>query len=99
MDDFTLADVYEHAAKIGQDIEQMIRDHGEKSVEAIMPKIVYTLEQLEGLAEKRQKDMTVIDNLNREKEKLFVEWKKESAFKRQMEEVCMFYKGQFCRVA
>ncbi len=87
MDDFSVADVYEHAAKIGQDIDLMIREYGEKSVQQIMPKIVFILEQLEGLAEKVQRDTTVISDLNTEKEKLAIECKKETALKRQVEEV------------
>jgi len=86
MDDFTLADVYEHAAKIGQDIEQLIRNYGEGSVEELMPKIVFTLEQLEGLADRRQKDMAKINELNAEKERLSIECKKESAYRRQADE-------------
>eukprot|EP00794_Sanderia_malayensis_P014209 gene14209-15692_t len=86
MDEFTVADVYEHAAKIGQDIEHMIRNYGEDSVEQLMPKVVFTLEQLEGLAEKVQKDATTINELNAEKEKLFINCKKEAALKRQLEE-------------
>ena len=87
MDDFTVADVYEHAAKIGQDIEQLIRDYGENSVEELMPKIVFTLEQLEGLAQRRQKDVGTISDLTAEKERLLIECKKEAAIKRQLEEV------------
>ncbi len=87
MDEFTVADVYEHAAKIGQDIDHMIRNYGESSVEQIMPKIVFTLEQLEGLTEKVQKDTSVINELNAEKEKYVIQCKKESALKRQLEEV------------
>eukprot|EP00112_Aurelia_sp_Birch-Aquarium-sp1_P003965 Seg1450.12 transcript_id=Seg1450.12/GoldUCD/mRNA.D3Y31 product="RILP-like protein-like" protein_id=Seg1450.12/GoldUCD/D3Y31 len=86
MDDFTVADVYEHAAKIGQDIEQLIRDYGEDSVEELMPKIVFTLEQLEGLAERKQKDVGTISDLVAEKERLLIECKKEAAIKRQLEE-------------
>lgn len=87
MDDFTLADVYEHAAKIGQDIETLIREYGEGSVEQLMPKIVFTLEQLEGLAERRQKDVATISDLNAQKERLSIECTRESAYKRQAEEV------------
>ena len=87
MDDFTLADVYEHAAKIGQDIEHLIRDYGESSVEELMPKIVFTLEQLEGLADRRQKDVATINDLNGDKERLSIECKKETAYRRQAEEV------------
>ena len=87
MDDFTLADVYEHAAKIGQDMEQLILKYGEDSVEGLMPKIVFTLEQLEGLADRRQKDIATISDLNAEKEKLSIECKKEGAYRRQADEV------------
>eukprot|EP00795_Rhopilema_esculentum_P015367 gene15367-6599_t len=86
MDDFTVADVYEHAAKIGQDIERLIRDYGESSVEDLMPKIVFTLEQLEGLAERRHKDTSAIDVLNAEKERLLIECKREALIRRQTEE-------------
>ena len=47
-----MTDVYEHAALIGKDIEAMVNEYGEKVIEKIMPKIVYVLEQLEGLAER-----------------------------------------------
>ena len=87
MDDFTLADVYEHAAKIGQDIERLIRDYGEGSVEELMPKVVFTLEQLEGLADRRQKDLGIINDLNAEKERLSIECKRVTAYRRQAEEV------------
>ena len=90
MDDFTLADVYEHAAKIGQDIEQLIRSYGESSVEELMPKIVFTLEQLEGFADRRQKDIGTISDLIAEKERLSIECKKESVYRRQADEVRCF---------
>ena len=82
-----MADVYEHAAQIGQDIENMIKEYGHESVDELMPKIVFILEQLESFAEKRQKDLTLINDLKIEREKLAIEAKRETAFKRRLEEV------------
>ena len=85
--EFTVSDVYEHAALIGKDIETIVNDYGKDAIEEIMPKIVYVLEQLEGLAEKRQSDKEKIEELIIEKERLVIHTKRDEAVQRQLEEV------------
>lgn len=86
--DFTVADVYQHAAMIGQDIEVIVNDYGKEAIEEIMPKIVYVLEKLEALAERRKLDQERMDELTLEKDKLLIHTKRDEAIQRQLEEVC-----------
>lgn len=84
--DFTVADVYQHAAMIGQDIEVIVNDYGKEAIEEIMPKIVYVLEKLEALAERRKLDQERMDELTLEKDKLLIHTKRDEAIQRQLEE-------------
>lgn len=87
----SVADVYEHAALIGKDIESMVSEYGEKVIENIMPKIVYVLEQLETLAEKCDTDQQRINDLTMERERLIIHTKRDEAIQRQLHEVILFY--------
>ena len=87
-DEISVSDVYQHAAMIGQDIEVIVNDYGKEAIEEIMPKIVYVLEQLEGLAEKRKLDQERIEQLMIEKESLLIHTNRDEAIQRQLEEVC-----------
>ncbi|XP_057295270.1 RILP-like protein 1 isoform X1 [Hydractinia symbiolongicarpus] len=84
--EFTVADVYQHAAMIGQDIEVIVNDYGKEAIEEIMPKIVYVLEKLEALAERRKLDQERMDELTLEKDKLLIHTKRDEAIQRQLEE-------------
>jgi len=84
--EFTTADVFEHAALIGKDIELIVNDYGNDVIEDIMPKIVYLLEQLEGLTEKQKENEEKIQELRIEKERLLIHTKRDEAIQREMEE-------------
>ena len=54
-----------------------------------MPKIVYVLEQLETLAERREEDQEKLASLMIEKEKYLIYFNRDQAIQRQLEEVCL----------
>lgn len=85
---FSVADVYEHAASIGKDIEYIVNQYGKEAIEEIMPKIVYVLEQLERLAETHHQDNGHIQDLMMERDKLIIHSKRDEAIQRELEEVC-----------
>lgn len=90
---FTVTDVYEHAASIGKDIEQIVHDYGKEAIEEIMPKIVYVLEQLETLAERREEDQEKLASLMIEKEKYLIYFNRDQAIQRQLEEKLSYMEG------
>jgi len=89
----SVSDVYDHAALIGKDIEAMVNQYGEKSIEHIMPKIVYVLEQLEDLAEKCATDQQRIKELMVERESLIIHTKRDEAIQRQLQEKLLYTDG------
>ena len=67
----TVADVYEYAALIGQDIENIVNQYGKEIIQEIMPKIVFILEKLEGIVEENKQAQERIKFLLIEKELIF----------------------------
>lgn len=82
----TVSDVYDHAAAIGKDIEIIVQEYGKETIEDVMPKIVFVLEQLEGLAEKNEQDRERIAALMLEREKHIIHANRDQAIQRQLEE-------------
>eukprot|EP00111_Clytia_hemisphaerica_P019058 TCONS_00056313-protein len=90
---FAVSDVYEHAASIGKDIEQIVQEYGKEAIEDIMPKIVYVLEQLETLAERHQDDQEKLAGLMIEREKFMIHANRDKAIQRQLEEKLAYMEG------
>ena len=84
---FTVTDVYDHAAQIGQDIEMIVNVYGQEAIDEIMPKIVFVLEKLETFVKDHESNTETITNLRLEKETLVIHSKRDEAIRRQLEEV------------
>ncbi|XP_047141871.1 RILP-like protein 1 isoform X2 [Hydra vulgaris] len=82
----TVADVYEYATLIGQDIEDIVNQYGKEIIQEIMPKIVFVLEKLEKLVEEKKYCEERVQNLLIEKEQLTIHSKRDEAILRQQKE-------------
>ncbi|ESO95521.1 hypothetical protein LOTGIDRAFT_117089 [Lottia gigantea] len=70
----SVTDVYDQAAGIAQEFDKLITNYGNESITDLMPKVIRTLEQLENLATKYEKEndeitelRSVVDKLEAEK--------------------------------
>lgn len=85
--DLTIADVYEDASLIGQDIEKIIEHFGHDAMTDLMPKIVRVLEKLEIVVGEKEKDKLEIAELKLENERLYLDIKREASQRRKLDEV------------
>ncbi|KAK3084923.1 hypothetical protein FSP39_021516 [Pinctada imbricata] len=69
----SVVDVYDQAAEIGKEFEKLIEGHGVEAVTDLMPKVIKSLEQLELLASKYEKESSEINELRSMIEKLETE--------------------------
>ncbi|KAL9981913.1 hypothetical protein ACROYT_G010677 [Oculina patagonica] len=84
--DLTIADVYEDASLIGQDIEKIIEHFGHDTMTDLMPKIVRVLEKLEIVVGEKEKDKLEIAELKLENERLYLDIKREASQRRKLDE-------------
>lgn len=61
--DVSVTDVYDQAAGIGKEFEKLIETYGVAVVTDLMPKVIRTLEQLESLAYRYEKESSEISDL------------------------------------
>lgn len=61
--DISVIDVYELASGIGKEFEKVIDLCGADAVTNLMPKVISSLEHLESLATKNERENTVLDDL------------------------------------
>lgn len=85
--ELTIADVYEDASLIGQDIEKIIEHFGHDAMTDLMPKIVRVLEKLEIVVGEKEKDKLEIAELKLENERLYLDIKREASQRRRLDEV------------
>lgn len=69
----TVVDVYDQAAGIGKEFEKLIETFGVESVTDLMPRVIKTLEQLETLAARYEKETNEISDLKVLIDKLEIE--------------------------
>ncbi|XP_050408928.2 RILP-like protein 1 isoform X2 [Patella vulgata] len=69
----SVTDVYDQAAGIAQEFDKLITSYGHESVTDLMPKVIRTLEQLENLANKYEKESEEITQLRYVVDKLETE--------------------------
>lgn len=93
--DLTIADVYEDASLIGQDIEKIIERFGHDTMTDLMPKVIRVLEKLEIVVGEKEKDKLEIAELKLENERLYLDIKREASQRRKLDEVCFTSKGVF----
>lgn len=68
--DVSVTDVYDQAAGIAREFDKIINNYGNDAVTELMPKVIHTLEQLESLASRYEKDNEEISQLRASVEKL-----------------------------
>jgi len=92
----TLVDVYDIAADIGKEFEELIDLHGPDQVTQLMQKVISALEQLEVLVQRNDSELLMIDELRRTIEHLEHEDNKKTEerhkYARDIEQVEEHYK-------
>ena len=83
----TVVDVYDQAAGIGKEFEKLIENYGVEAVTDLMPKVIKTLEQLETLAGRYEKESSEIHALRVTIDKLEVEKAEKAQERLRYEEV------------
>ncbi|XP_033748192.1 RILP-like protein 1 isoform X4 [Pecten maximus] len=73
IDVISVVDVYDQAAGIGKEFEKLIEGYGVEAVTDLMPKVIKSLEQLETLAARYEKETNEISDLKFLIEKLEIE--------------------------
>lgn len=66
----SVTDVYDQAAGIAHEFDRMIQSYGNESVTELMPKVIKSLEQLENLAGRYERDVEEINQLRYKVEKM-----------------------------
>ncbi|OWF36909.1 RILP-like protein-like [Mizuhopecten yessoensis] len=87
IDNISVVDVYDQAAGIGKEFEKLIEGYGVEAVTDLMPKVIKSLEQLETLAARYEKETNEISDLKFLIEKLEVEKNEKQQERLRYEEV------------
>jgi len=94
----TLVDVYDMAADIGKEFEELIDNEGAEKVTMLMSKVIRALEQLEILVQKNDSEQVLIDDLRRTIEHLELEDTKKNGerirYARDIEQIEEHYKTE-----
>eukprot|EP00088_Acartia_fossae_P043872 TRINITY_DN46388_c0_g1_i1.p1 TRINITY_DN46388_c0_g1~~TRINITY_DN46388_c0_g1_i1.p1 ORF type:complete len:462 (-),score=109.15 TRINITY_DN46388_c0_g1_i1:42-1427(-) len=94
----TLVDVYDMAADIGKEFEELIDNEGAEKVTMLMSKVIRALEQLEILVQKNDSEQVLIDDLRRTIEHLELEDTKKNGerirYARDIEQIEEHYKSE-----
>ncbi|GFR75117.1 RILP-like protein 1 [Elysia marginata] len=69
----SVTDVYDQAAGIAHEFDKLIQNYGNDAVTELMPRVIKSLEQLENLASRYEKDLEEINQLRYKVEKLEAE--------------------------
>lgn len=87
IDDIAVVDVYDLATDIGKEYERIIDRYGTDAVTGIMPKIINTLELLEALATKNERENAIIQELREKIAQLESEKSEKAEYRRRFERV------------
>jgi len=94
----SVVDVYDLAASIGKEFERIIDSHGPEAVTELMPKVITTLEHLEVLSNRNQKENTEISDLRTTVEKLEQEKsakaEERARFEKEIEQIEDTWRGE-----
>ncbi|XP_034098094.1 RILP-like protein homolog [Drosophila albomicans] len=85
IDDIGVVDVYDLASDIGKEYERIMDRYGTDAVSGLMPKIINTLELLEALATKNERENTTIEELREKIAQLESEKLEKAEFRRRFE--------------
>lgn len=85
IDDIGVVDVYDLASDIGKEYEKIIDRFGTEAATGLMPKIINTLELLEALATKNERENTTIQELKDKIAQLESEKSEKAEFRRRFE--------------
>ncbi|KAH8397930.1 hypothetical protein KR222_006670 [Zaprionus bogoriensis] len=85
IDDIGVVDVYDLASDIGKEYERIMDRYGTDAVSGLMPKIINTLELLEALATKNERENTTIRELREKIAQLESEKLEKAEFRRRFE--------------
>ncbi|XP_030379449.1 RILP-like protein homolog [Scaptodrosophila lebanonensis] len=85
IDDIGVVDVYDLASDIGKEYERIMDRYGTDSVSGLMPKIINTLELLEALATKNERENATIQELRDKIAQLESEKLEKAEFRRRFE--------------
>jgi len=93
-----LVDVYDIAADIGKEFEELIDQHGAEQVTTLMQKVISALEQLEVLVQRNDSEQLLIEDLRRTIEHLEHEDSKKNderhKYAKDIEQVEEYYKAE-----
>ncbi|XP_075159209.1 rab interacting lysosomal protein like [Haematobia irritans] len=85
IDDIGVVDVYDLASDIGKEYEKIIDRFGTEAATGLMPKIINTLELLEALATKNERENATIQELKEKIAQLESEKSEKAEFRRRFE--------------
>ena len=85
IDDIGVVDVYDLASDIGKEYEKIIDRYGTEAATGLMPKIINTLELLEALATKNERENATIQELKDKIAQLESEKSEKAEFRRRFE--------------
>ncbi|KAH8315153.1 hypothetical protein KR059_012104 [Drosophila kikkawai] len=85
IDDIGVVDVYDLASDIGKEYERIMDRYGTDAVSGLMPKIINTLELLEALATKNERENATIQELRDKVTQLESEKLEKAEFRRRFE--------------
>ncbi|XP_061403003.1 RILP-like protein homolog [Musca vetustissima] len=85
IDDIGVVDVYDLASDIGKEYEKIIDRFGTEAATGLMPKIINTLELLEALATKNERENATIQELKEKIAQLESEKNEKAEFRRRFE--------------
>ena len=93
--DVTVTDVYDQAAGIAREFDRLIHSYGNEAVTELMPKVIRTLEHLESLATRYERDNEEIAQLRATVEKLESEKADKAQERAKFEQVGPRYDAAF----
>lgn len=87
IEEIGVVDVYELASDIGRQCEKIIEKFGADSVTNLMPVVINTLELLEAVTAKSERDNTTIQELNERIQKLEGDKIEKAEYRKRFEQV------------
>lgn len=87
IEEIGVVDVYELASQIGKECEKIIEKFGADSVTNLMPVVINTLELLEAVTAKSERDNTTIQELNEKIQKLEGDKIEKAEYRKRFEQV------------
>ena len=84
----SVTDVYDQAAGIAHEFDKLINAYGNEAVTELMPKVIRSLEQLETLTCRYEKDVEEISQLKFKVDKLEAEKAEKAQERAKFDQVC-----------